>query len=461
MKKELFRKLPKVDKLLLSNSFKKLIEEKGYNIVYESVNEAIDTFRKAIANDSIETFTDEAIIKTAFKNIERKSQTNLRRVINGTGTIIHTNLGRSIFSTKMVENLTDILSGYNNLEYDLSTGQRGTRYSLVEKLICEITGAEAALIVNNNAAAVLLCLDQFGKNKEVIVSRGELVEIGGSFRIPDIMKFSGSALVEVGTTNRTHLYDYEDHITENTSMLLKVHTSNYKISGFTQEISREEIVSLGRKYKIITMEDLGSGVLIDLSKYGLKKEPTILDSLNSGMDLVTFSGDKLLGGPQCGIIIGKKELVDKLKRNQLLRTFRVCKMTIAILEVLLREYKNENYSEIPTLAMLSEPLDNVLERALELQKKLKEIDIHTDIVPSKCMVGGGSLPEEFIDSYALSFNNFNFNSVSLEKKLRENSVPIIGRIQQNQYILDMKTISSKDYPILLKAFEDINNSRSI
>lgn len=459
MKKELFRKLPKVDKLLLSNSFKKLIEEKGYNIVYESVNEAIDTFRKAIANDSIETFTDEAIIKTAFKNIERKSQTNLRRVINGTGTIIHTNLGRSIFSTKMVENLTDILSGYNNLEYDLSTGQRGTRYSLVEKLICEITGAEAALIVNNNAAAVLLCLDQFGKNKEVIVSRGELVEIGGSFRIPDIMKFSGSALVEVGTTNRTHLYDYEDHITENTSMLLKVHTSNYKISGFTQEISREEIVSLGRKYKIITMEDLGSGVLIDLSKYGLKKEPTILDSLNSGMDLVTFSGDKLLGGPQCGIIIGKKELVDKLKRNQLLRTFRVCKMTIAILEVLLREYKNENYSEIPTLAMLSEPLDNVLERALELQKKLKEIDIHTDIVPSKCMVGGGSLPEEFIDSYALSFNNF--NSVSLEKKLRENSVPIIGRIQQNQYILDMKTISSKDYPILLKAFEDINNSRSI
>lgn len=459
MKKELFRKLPKVDKLLLSNSFKKLIEEKGYNIVYESVNEAIDTFRKAIANDSIETFTDEAIIKTAFKNIERKSQTNLRRIINGTGTIIHTNLGRSIFSTKMVENLTDILSGYNNLEYDLSTGQRGTRYSLVEKLICEITGAEAALIVNNNAAAVLLCLDQFGKNKEVIVSRGELVEIGGSFRIPDIMKFSGSALVEVGTTNRTHLYDYEDHITENTSMLLKVHTSNYKISGFTQEISREEIVSLGRKYKIITMEDLGSGVLIDLSKYGLKKEPTILDSLNSGMDLVTFSGDKLLGGPQCGIIIGKKELVDKLKRNQLLRTFRVCKMTIAILEVLLREYKNENYSEIPTLAMLSEPLDNVLERALELQKKLKEIDIHTDIVPSKCMVGGGSLPEEFIDSYALSFNNF--NSVSLEKKLRENSVPIIGRIQQNQYILDMKTISSKDYPILLKAFEDINNSRSI
>lgn len=461
MKKELFRKLPKVDKLLLSNSFKKLIEEKGYNTVYESVNEAIDTFRKAIANDRIETFTDEEIIKTAFKNIERKSQTNLRRVINGTGTIIHTNLGRSIFSTKMVENLTDILSGYNNLEYDLSTGQRGTRYSLVEKLICEITGAEAALIVNNNAAAVLLCLDQFGKNKEVIVSRGELVEIGGSFRIPDIMKFSGSALVEVGTTNRTHLYDYENHITENTSMLLKVHTSNYKISGFTQEISREEIVSLGRKYKIITMEDLGSGVLIDLSKYGLKKEPTILDSLNSGMDLVTFSGDKLLGGPQCGIIIGKKELVDKLKRNQLLRTFRVCKMTIAILEVLLREYKNENYSEIPTLAMLSEPLDNVLERALELQKKLKEIDIHTDIVPSKCMVGGGSLPEEFIDSYALSFNNFNFNSVSLEKKLRENSVPIIGRIQQNQYILDMKTISSKDYPILLKAFEDINNSRSI
>ncbi|MEG1365055.1 MAG: L-seryl-tRNA(Sec) selenium transferase, partial [Cetobacterium sp.] len=334
---------------------------------------------------------------------------------------------------------------YSNLEYDLETGKRGSRYSLVEDLICEITGAESALVVNNNAAAVLLCLDEFSKNSEVIVSRGELVEIGGSFRIPDIMSISGSKLVEVGTTNRTHDYDYENAITDNTSLLLKVHTSNYKISGFTKEISREEIVELGKKHNIITMEDLGSGVLVDFSNYGLKKEPTVFDVLKSGMDIITFSGDKLLGGPQCGIIIGKKTLIERLKKNQLLRAFRVCKMTLSSLEVLFHEYYDEKSAvkNIPTLSLILEAPEDVYTRAKSLKSLLNENDIEADIIESFAMIGGGSMPEETIPSFALSFPTF--NSVSLERELRTGENPIVGRVQNNCFFLDMKTILKDDF----------------
>ncbi|MGL4307830.1 L-seryl-tRNA(Sec) selenium transferase [Cetobacterium sp. SF1] len=451
MNKELFRQLPKVDKLLKLPLFIELIEKKGYNTVYEGVTLTIQWFRDGIMNSTISNLNEEDVIKASLSTIEKKSQTNLRKVINGTGTIIHTNLGRSVFSKSMIDNLSHILSGYNNLEYNLETGQRGSRYSLVEDLICDITGAEGALIVNNNAAAVLLCLDEFSKNKEVVVSRGELVEIGGSFRIPDIMKASGSKLIEVGTTNRTHLYDYEDVINDNTSMLLKVHTSNFKIIGFTQEITREEIVSLGKKYNVITMEDLGSGVLLDLSKYGMKKEPTIYDSLKSGMDLVTFSGDKLLGGPQCGIIIGRKDLIQRLKRNQLLRAFRVCKMTLSSLEILLRDYKNENYSNIPTISMLSEPIENVLERAEALKEIFDKTNIATEISQSKAMIGGGSMPEEVMDSYSLVFENL--EPLGLEKYLRICENPIVGRIQNNKFMLDMKTIFPEDFNTIVKTIE--------
>lgn len=454
MNQELFRKLPKVDKLLKLPLFTNLIEKKGYNSVYEGITLSIDSFRNSIMNNSIESLSENDVIEKAMNIIQKKSKNNLKKVINGTGTIIHTNLGRSVFSKKMIENLSHVLSGYNNLEYNLETGERGSRYSHIENLICEITGAEGAVLVNNNAAAVLLCLDEFSKNKEVVVSRGELVEIGGSFRIPDIMRASGSKLVEVGTTNRTHTYDYENVINENTSMLLKVHTSNYKIIGFTEEIKREEIVALGQKYNIITMEDLGSGVLVDFSKYKMKKEPTIFDSLNSGMDIVTFSGDKLLGGPQCGIIIGKKELIQRLKRNQLLRAFRVCKMTLSALEVLLREYKNENYEDIPTLSMIIEPIDNVLLRAQQLQNKFSKTNIVTEILQSKAMIGGGSMPEEVMDSFALSFPEI--NPIEIEKYLRTCSNPIVGRVQNNRFMLDLKTIFPEDFDTVVETMKKFN-----
>ncbi|SJZ41083.1 L-seryl-tRNA(Sec) selenium transferase [Cetobacterium ceti] len=454
MNQELFRKLPKVDKLLKLPLFTNLIEKKGYNSVYEGITLSIDSFRNSIMNNSIESLSENDVIEKAMSIIQKKSKNNLKKVINGTGTIIHTNLGRSVFSKKMIENLSHVLSGYNNLEYNLETGERGSRYSHIENLICEITGAEGAVLVNNNAAAVLLCLDEFSKNKEVVVSRGELVEIGGSFRIPDIMRASGSKLVEVGTTNRTHTYDYENVINENTSMLLKVHTSNYKIIGFTEEIKREEIVALGQKYNIITMEDLGSGVLVDFSKYKMKKEPTIFDSLNSGMDIVTFSGDKLLGGPQCGIIIGKKELIQRLKRNQLLRAFRVCKMTLSALEVLLREYKNENYEDIPTLSMIIEPIDNVLLRAQQLQNKFSKTNIVTEILQSKAMIGGGSMPEEVMDSFALSFPEI--NPIEIEKYLRTCSNPIVGRVQNNRFMLDLKTIFPEDFDTVVETMKKFN-----
>ncbi|MEG0022809.1 MAG: L-seryl-tRNA(Sec) selenium transferase [Cetobacterium sp.] len=456
MTQELFRKLPKVDKLLKETTFLELIETEGYPSVYNATSETIQEFRKNISNGLISDFTPDDIFKTIINKIKIKSEFNLKKVINGTGTIIHTNLGRSVFSKKNAAHIAEILTGYSNLEYDLETGKRGSRYSLVEDLICEITGAESALVVNNNAAAVLLCLDEFSKNSEVIVSRGELVEIGGSFRIPDIMSISGSKLVEVGTTNRTHDYDYENAITDNTSLLLKVHTSNYKISGFTKEISREEIVELGKKHNIITMEDLGSGVLVDFSNYGLKKEPTVFDVLKSGMDIITFSGDKLLGGPQCGIIIGKKTLIERLKKNQLLRAFRVCKMTLSSLEVLFHEYYDEKSAvkNIPTLSLILEAPEDVYTRAKSLKSLLNENDIEADIIESFAMIGGGSMPEETIPSFALSFPTF--NSVSLERELRTGENPIVGRVQNNCFFLDMKTILKDDFEIILNRLLDVS-----
>ncbi|MGL4786463.1 MAG: L-seryl-tRNA(Sec) selenium transferase, partial [Cetobacterium sp.] len=331
-KQTLLRNLPKVDKVIDLLNEKEFFKDKPYKEVYDAVNEGINFFRKGILEEVITQYSIEDIENEITKSLTKNLEFNFKRVINGTGTILHTNLGRALFSKELIEHLQNSLCGYSNLEFDLKTGERGSRYSHVEDLIAKVTGAEAALVVNNNAAAVMLCLNEFSKNTEVIISRGELVEVGGSFRIPDIMELSSAKLVEVGTTNRTHLADYQKAINENTSMLLKVHTSNYHISGFTKSVSNKEIAELAKEHRIISMEDLGSGVLIDFSKYGQKKEPTIFESLSSGIDLITFSGDKLLGGPQCGVIIGKRELISKLKKNQFLRAFRVCKMTISALE---------------------------------------------------------------------------------------------------------------------------------
>ncbi|WP_462335617.1 L-seryl-tRNA(Sec) selenium transferase [Fusobacterium varium] len=454
MEKNLFQKLPKVDILMKNEKLEEISKKLSYHNYYQAVKDGIEFFRNKIKNNEIENFSEDEIILKIKEISGIKNKLNLRRIINGTGTIIHTNLGRSILNEKITEDLGEILLNYSNLEYDLETGSRGSRYSHIEKLICEITGAEGALIVNNNAAAVILCLNEFANGKNTIVSRGELVEIGGSFRIPEIMKLAGTALKEVGTTNKTHIFDYENNIDEETAVLLKVHTSNFKITGFTEGTDKKDIAELGKKHGLLTMEDLGSGVLVDFSKYGLSKEPTIQESIESGMDIVTVSGDKLLGGPQCGIILGKKPLIERLKKNQYLRAFRVNKITISILENIFQYYKDEREAvkEIPVLNMITEKKEKVLERAEKLSFMLTEKNIENNVIETEAKIGGGSMPEETVESYAVCFNGA---AVLLEKKFRGNDIPVIGRIKSDRFIIDAKTLKEKDFEEILGAAERI------
>ena len=456
-KQNLLRTLPKVDKLIDSLLEKDFFKNKPYKEVYTAVEESITFFRKGILNDTIinfsETDMENKITQILSKNLEYK----FKRVINGTGTILHTNLGRALFSENLLDHLKHSLKGYSNLEFDLETSKRGSRYSHIENLIAKVTGAEAALVVNNNAAAVMLCLNEFSKNTEVVISRGELVEVGGSFRIPDIMELSNAKLIEVGTTNRTHLKDYEKVINENTSMLLKVHTSNYHISGFTTSVSNEELANLSKEYNLISMEDLGSGVLIDFSKYGITKEPTIAESLQSGMDLVTFSGDKLLGGPQCGVIVGKKELINRLKKNQFLRAFRVCKMTICALEFIFKEYIDEKevVKNNPTLNRILEDSKVTFERAEILKSLLDSINLKTEIIETKAIIGGGSMPNATIKSFGLAIKDI--DGTTLDKFFATGDNPIIGRVQNNEFFIDLKTIHSDEYSIIFNKFKKYIN----
>ncbi len=460
-KQTLLRNLPKVDKLIDLLLEKEFFKDKPYKEIYDAVNESINLFRKNILNETISSYSLDDIETEITKSLSKSLEFNLKRVINGTGTILHTNLGRALFSKELIDHLSNSLAGYSNLEFDLKTGERGSRYSHVEGLIAKVTGAEAALVVNNNAAAVMLCLNEFSKNTEVVISRGELVEVGGSFRIPDIMELSNAKLVEIGTTNRTHLVDYEKAINENTSMLLKVHTSNYHISGFTKSVSNKEIADLAREKNIISMEDLGSGVLVDFAKYGVRKEPTIHDSIESGMDLITFSGDKLLGGPQCGVIIGKKSLIDRLKKNQFLRAFRVCKMTITALEFIFKQYCDEKVAieKNPTLNRILEPLENVLDRANILKNLLEGIDINCEVIKTSAIIGGGSMPDASIDSYGVLINSL--DSVQLDRFFLKASTPIVGRIQNNHFIIDLKTIHSDEYSLILNSFKAFLESRNL
>ncbi|MCS5421123.1 MULTISPECIES: L-seryl-tRNA(Sec) selenium transferase [Psychrilyobacter] len=466
--KKLLSNLPKVDEFLISEKLEEYKDSVPYNILIKSIREGIAFYREEILNNRLaDTEMEKEDLKMEITNkiiklIESKNQLNLRRVINATGTIIHTNLGRSKLMESSVENIVNIASNYNNLEYDIPSGKRGSRYSHIEKLICDITGAESALVVNNNAAAVLLVLDTLTKEREVIVSRGELVEIGGSFRIPAIMEYSGSKLIEVGTTNRTHKKDYLEAITPETKALLKVHTSNYKIMGFTKEVKNEELSKMARDKKLISIEDLGSGVLVDFAKYGYKKEPTVQESLKSGIDVVTFSGDKLLGGPQAGIIVGKRQYIEKMKKNNLLRTLRVSKLTIAALEVTLREYLDESQAvkNIPTLRMILEGKDEVEKRAHILYEKLKTLEtLEVDLVETSAMIGGGSMPTELMDSFGVAISYIGSSIVKLERVLRNNSLSIVGRIQGGKLVLDCKTLNENDmdsiYEILSKGIDTI------
>lgn len=455
MKKNLYRKIPKVDIMIEKEEFKDYLNKIDQKIVVEIIREHLDDIRAEIAvSDDLEKLEEsiENIDKNIIGKLEDLYGNNLKRVINCTGVVVHTNLGRSVFSEKIFNEIKDVLTHYSNLEYDLSKGERGSRYDIVEDVICLLTGAEAALVVNNNAAAVILALNTLSSGKEAIVSRGELVEIGGSFRVPEVMRMGGAQLVEVGTTNRTHLVDFENAIGENTGVILKVHTSNYKVIGFSKSVDSAELVKLGREKGMIVMEDLGSGTMVDLSKFGISYEPTVHECVRKGLDIVTFSGDKLLGGPQAGIILGKKELIDKMKKNQLTRALRVDKFTLASLESIFRKYLLESKAleEIPTLRMIILSEDEIKLKAEKLYNMIKEKNPDANVRIEKCnsKIGGGSLPEELLDSYAVALCPEKTNAARIDRDFRNLEIPIVARISEDRVILDMRTVLDDDYKII-------------
>ncbi len=471
MNKTLLRALPKVDELLNHEGLQSLINKYPRETITDGIRETIEQLRNDILADK-ESVLDERFLdmNSVLNKIKSKViHTNtykLRRVINGTGVVIHTNVGRSCLSHSVKEHIGEIACYYSTLEFDIENGKRGSRYSHVEDLLCKLTGAEAAMVVNNNAAAVMLTLGSMCKNKEVIVSRGQLVEIGGSFRIPEVMKQSGAHLVEVGATNKTHLRDYEEAITEETAALLKVHTSNYRILGFAQEIEARDLVELSHRYNIPVIEDIGSGSLIDFSAYGLMKEPTVREAVEAGIDVVTFSGDKMLGGPQAGIIVGKKKYIEAMKKNQLTRALRVDKMTLSALEGTLMHYLDESkvLDEIPTLRMLTMTYDETVERvncllsAIEAKAlagvKLSLCDDHSE-------VGGGSLPLEKMPSRVLKVTVEGYSPNQLMDRLRTLSTPIIGRIADDEVVFDARTLFDEELELVATLLEELvqENSR--
>lgn len=458
-KKHLLRNLPKIDELLKEDIINKYLERNSRTLVVDTLRQSIDYYRNEILKDNIESFTKEDVLNCFVDNLEENKNTKFKKVINATGVVIHTNLGRSLLAKEAIDNVVKVAENYSNLEYELKTGKRGSRYSHVEELIKKVTGAEAAMVVNNNAAAVMLALNTLCEEKEAIVSRGQLVEIGGSFRVPDVMKFSRAHLVEVGTTNRTHLYDYENNINENTGVLLKVHTSNFKILGFTEEVSSEEMVQLGEKYKLPVMEDIGSGTLVDFSKYDFTYEPTVQSSIEKGVDVVTFSGDKMLGGPQAGIIVGKKKYIDKMKKNQLTRALRIDKMTLAALEGTLKYYidENEAIENIPTLNMILSSKEIHKKRAQRLKRRLQNNvqDFNFKVSEDCSMVGGGSMPGEKIPTYVIKVTSHKITAEKIEEKLRLSKNPIIVRVSKDEVILDIRTLFERDFNIITEEFKKL------
>jgi L-seryl-tRNA(Ser) seleniumtransferase len=456
-----------VDTLLSEPALQEALVQHPRRLVLDSIRDVLDSKRQAIlgasgdADASAVAIDRQELIVRVFVRLEALSEFTLRPVVNATGIVIHTNLGRSLLPKEAIERLQALCRSYNNLEYDLEKGRRGSRYVHAESILCELTGAEAALVVNNNAGAVLLVLNTLARGREVVVSRGQLVEIGGAFRIPDVMTSSGAVLREVGTTNRTHLHDYESAIGNQTALLMKVHASNYRIVGFTAEVPLDQLVSLGRAHGIPVVEDLGSGSFVDFSHLGLRGEPTVQETIGAGVDLVTFSGDKLLGGPQAGIVLGRKDFVAACRKNPLTRALRVDKMTLAALEVTLRLYRDERqaFLKIPTLRMIAAPLEELDRRAVQLAEGIQSADLighlSVRVQPGASQVGGGSLPAYDLPSRVVSIRSPAFTAQKLESLLRANKPPIIARIESDQLILDARTIQPADLPAIQVAFGKI------
>lgn len=458
------KQLPGVDRILEYGADGGHFDDIPKSVLIPAIRAAIDGQRAQILASEVppdsSCFSRKTLVAEVKAQAARTMALKLKRTVNATGVVVHTNLGRSLLSPRVLDHLATISSRYSNLEFDLEKGLRGSRYSAVEGILCELSGAQAAMVVNNNAAATLLCLDTLATGREVIVSRGELVEIGGAYRIPDVMAKSGAILKEVGTTNRTHPRDYENAIGEQTGLLLKVHTSNYSIVGFTAAVSLPDLVSIGRRHNLPVMEDLGSGTLVDFSKYGLIKEPTVQESLAAGVDVVTFSGDKLLGGPQAGIILGDKRHIDRIKANSLTRALRIDKMTLAALEATMRLYRDEHQAVhlIPTLRMLTLPLTVIQGRAAELKSRLEGVSggrLTVALLDLSSKAGGGSLPLLELPSRCLGVTVAGTATHAVELWMRNNTTPIIGRIENDQFIMDPRTLQEEELDIIEKAFADM------
>ena len=479
-KKDALRRIPPVNELLCNDEVMILMAQYGKDVTLDTMKHIIDEYREHISG----TYTELAVgtgvhdkpalerrpetrkeiteyLAEKLKNmLSDQQELRLKRVINATGIILHTNLGRAPLPEKAIEQMREVSEGYSNLELDLNTGSRGSRHAHIEPLITAITGAESAMIVNNNAAAVFLCLNTLSNGEEVVLSRGQQIEIGGSFRIPDIIIRSGAKMIEVGTTNKTRLSDYANALSEDSAVLLKVHTSNYKVSGFTEEVSLEELAGLGKDKNIVVMEDLGSGSLYDLSMIGLPYEPTVQDSIQSGADLVTFSGDKLLGGPQAGIIAGKRGLIDKIRKNPLARMVRCDKTTIAAMTAVLSIYMDTEkvVENIPVLKMMSYKENELSTNALELYKLLQDTlgsKCKMEIVNEQDEVGGGSLPGVILDGKAVAIIEMQPGANEIQTRLRKAKIPIICRIHKGRILFNLRTLEKRDYPIIAQALAEI------
>lgn len=456
------RTLPKTDEVLAHPQLATVLDSTARAVVVDAVRDSIDAARaRILAGEELDYTLDDAA-RDAAGRAALASRPSLRRVINATGIIVHTNLGRSVLSEAAVKAVTEVSTHYSTLEYDVESGERGSRHVHCEELICKLTGAEAAMAVNNNAAAVVLGISALASGREAIVSRGQLVEIGGSFRVPDIMRESGATMVEVGTTNKTHLRDYENAITPQTGLMLKVHSSNYRVVGFTAEVDIPELVELGAAHGIPVMEDQGSGVLVDLRKYGLPYEPTVAESVAKGASVVSFSGDKLLGGPQAGILAGRFDVIQRLKKHPLARALRLDKMTLAALETTLRAYLDEERAirEIPTLRMLTMPLADSRELAAGLASRIVEAvgtGATVDVLDDIARAGGGSLPITDIATAVVAIAPSGISAAKLETLLRCGAEPaVIARVKDDRLLLDPRTlVNAQEHDLVVARLSEI------
>lgn len=452
LQNQLLRQIPAVDRLLANSDVKQLMATTNEDLVKHAIRKVIDEARQK-ALECGEVMTLDEILQKVRSHVNHIFQPSLKPVINGSGIILHTNLGRAPLGAELLSDVKEVLSGYNNLEFNLEKGSRGERNAHAAPIIRYLTGAEDVIVVNNNAAAVLFLLTAFGKRKESIVSRGELIEIGGSFRIPDIMKVSGSKMVEVGATNKTKVADYEDAITDKTAILFKAHRSNFVLKGFTEEVSIKELAELGEKHNLMSIYDIGSGLLRKVDNEALCDEPDVREAITAGIDLVCFSGDKLLGGGQAGIIAGKKKYIDVLKRHPLLRALRVCKTTIAILEKACSYYLDDKklFRNNILFSTLNRTAEEIEQSAILLKEELSKLGIKSSISPSEGQYGGGTLPDLTLPSFQVKLElEKKYSGKTLYHKLLFTEMPLLTNLRSGHIYIDLLCINNNDLPLIAK-----------